>query len=83
MFMTASRLKLNGTPVLKLNIHDYDDNDIPFLNSLGIDQVENDSSNVRFTHIHSQEDFLTTRSAILEKYNVLEEKGPRVFLEAK
>lgn len=81
--MTANRIKIKGKPVLKLNIHDYDVVDIPFLDSLGINQVEEDSSTVRYIYIHSQEDFLTTRSAILERYNVVEEKGTKVYLEAK
>ena len=83
MFMTASRIKIEGKPVLKLNIHEYGNDDIPFLDSLGIDQLEGDAPNWRYINIHSQEDFLTTRSAILEKYKVLEEKGPKVFLEVK
>lgn len=83
MFMTAIRIKIEGKPVLRLNIHEYDKDDIPFLNSLGIDQLEGDTPNCRYIHIHNQEDFLITRSAILEKYKVLEEKGPKVFLEAK
>jgi len=83
MFMTASRIKLKGKPVLKLNICEYDEADIPFLDSLGIDHQENGSSGCRFIHIHNQEDFLSTRSAILKKYKVLEEKGPKVFLEVK
>lgn len=83
MFMTAIRIKIEGKPVLKLNIHEYDKDDIPFLNSLGIDQLEDDTPNCRYIHIHKQEDFLITRSAILKRYKVLEEKGPKVFLEAK
>ena len=83
MFMTANRIKINGKPLLKLNIHEYDKDDIPFLDSLGIDQSEGDSSNCRYIHIHNQEEFLNTRFAILERYTVLEEKGPKVFLEAK
>ena len=83
MFMTANRIKIEGKPLLKLNIHDFDKDDIPFLDSLGIDQLEADSTNWRYIYIHSQEDFLRTRSAILERYRVLEEKGPRIFLEAK
>ncbi len=83
MFMTANRIKIDGKPLLKLNIHEYDTNDIPFLDSLGIDQLESDSPNWRYIHIHSQEDFLSTRSAILERYKVLKEKGPKIFLEVK
>lgn len=83
MFMTARRLKIEGKPVLQLNIHDYDENDIPFLDTLGIDQYDDDLPAVRYTLIHSQEDFLSTRATILERYTVLEEKGPRVYLEAK
>lgn len=83
MYMTASRIKIEGKPLLKLNIHEYDKDDIAFLDSLGIDRREDDSPNVRFIHIHSQEDFLSTRAAILERYKVLEEKGPKVFLETK
>ncbi len=83
MFMTANRIKIDGKPRLKLNIHEYDKDDIPFLDSLGIDQIEGDSHQYRYIHIHNQEDFLRTRSAILERYKVLEEKGPKVFLEAK
>ncbi len=83
MFMTANRIKLEGKPLLKLNIHEYNEEDIPFLDSLGIDQREGDSPNCRYIHIYSQEDFLRTRAAILQRYKVLEEKGPKVFLEAK
>lgn len=83
MFMTADRIKIEGKPLLKLCIHEYDKDDIVFLDSLGIDQFEGDSPTWRYTYIHSREDFLRTRSAILERYKVLEEKGPKVFLEAK
>ena len=83
MFMTANRIKREGKPLLKLNIHEYDEGDIPFLDSLGIDQREDDSATCRYILIHSQEDFFRTRSAILQRYTVLEEKGPKVFLEAK
>ncbi|MFT5701090.1 MAG: hypothetical protein ACI8ZB_003979 [Desulforhopalus sp.] len=83
MFMTANRLKIEGKVVLKLNIHEYTEEDIPFLDSLGIDQHQEDSPNWRYVYIHSQKDFLSTRSTLLEKYTVLEEKGPKVFLEAK
>lgn len=83
MFMTANRLKIEGKPVLKLNIHDYPKEDIPFLESLGIDQIEEDKASWRYTLIHSQADFLKTRSLLLEKYDVVEEKGPQVFLKKK
>ena len=83
MFMTANRIKIEGKPLLKLNIHDYGKDDIAFLDSLGIDQLEGDSPNCRYICIHNQEDFLSTRSAILERYKVLEEKGPKVFLKVK
>ncbi len=83
MFMTASRIKIEGKPLLKLKIHEYDKNDIPFFDSLGIDQFEGVSPNCRYVLIHNQEDFLSIRSAILERYNVIEENGPRVFLEVK
>ena len=79
MLMTANKIKIESNPLLKLNIHEYDKDDIPFLDSLGIDQFEGDSPNWRCLHIHNQEDFLSSRSAILERYKVLEEKGPTVF----
>lgn len=83
MFMTANRIKIDGKPVLKLNIHDFDEDDIPFLDSLEIDQLEGDSLNRRYILIHSQENFLKTRSAILERYSVLKENGQKVMLEKK
>ena len=83
MFMTATRLMIDGKPVLKLNIHEFNDDDIAFLDSLGIDQLEDASPHLRYTHIHNQEAFLNTRAAILERYNILKETGPKVFLEAK
>ncbi len=83
MFMTANRIMLEGKPLLKLNIHEYDRGDIAFLDSLGIDQLEGGSADCRYILIHSQEDFYRIRSAILQRYKVLEEKGPKVFLEAK
>lgn len=83
MFMTADRIKIEGKPLLKLCIHECAEDDIVFLAGLGIDQLEGDSPTLRYTYIHSREDFLSTRSAILERYKVLEEKGPKVFLETK
>lgn len=83
MFMTATRKKIEGKPVLKLNLHNFPDEDIPFLESLGIDQIEGDAQEQRFTFIHSQEDFLETRGALLEKYTILKEVGPKVFLAPK
>ena len=82
MYMTANRLKIDGKPVLKLNIHDFSENDVPFLDSLGIDKLENDTGRWRYTLIYSQKDFLNIRSVILEEYEATE-KGPRVFLERK
>ena len=82
MFMTASRVKMEGKPVLKLNIHDFGEDDIAFLDSLGIDKTEDDLDNWRYTYIYSREDFLSTRSAIFERYEC-EEKGIKVFLEKK
>ena len=83
MFMTANRIKIEGKPVLKLNMHEFGDADIAFLDSLGIDKVEDDHHDWRYTYIYSREDFLSTRSIILERYEVLEEKGIKVFLAAK
>ena len=83
MFMTAIRIKIEGKPLLKLKIHECDKNYIPFFDSLGVDQLEDVSPNCRYAHIHNQEDFLSIRSAILERFKVIEEKGPRVFLEVK
>ncbi len=82
MYMMAERLKDNGKPMLKLYIHEFGEEDTTFLDSLGIDKTEDDAPGVRYTTIHSQEDFLATRAAILERYEA-EEKGPRVFLEPK
>ena len=82
MYMMAKRLKDNGKPLLKLYIHEFGEADVEFLNSLGIDKTEANAPGMRYTTIHSQEDFLATRTAILERYEA-EEKGPRVFLEAK
>lgn len=83
MFMTANRIKIDGKPLLKLNIQEYDQDDILFLDGLGIDQREKDSPHCRYIHIHNQADFLSIRAAILERYKVLEERGPKVFLKAK
>ncbi len=83
MYMTASRIKIEGKPILKLNIHDFNGDDIPFLESLGIDQCDDNSPNMRYILIHSQEEFRTKRTALLTRYTVLEEKGPKVFLELK
>jgi len=82
MFMTANRIKMEGKPVLKLSIHEYAEDDIAFLDSLGIDKTEKESTNWRYTYIYSKEDFLSTRSAIFERYEC-EEKGIKVFLEKK
>lgn len=82
MFMTASRMKIDGNPALKLNLHEFGEEDIAFLDSLGIDIPDEELTNVRYKLVHSQEDFLSLRATILEKYNA-EEKGPRVFLEPK
>lgn len=82
MYMTASRIIIEEKPVLKLRIHEFSETDIPFFDSLGINQVEEDAGH-RFILIHSQDDFRATRGAILEKYRVQEEKGPKVFLEKK
>ncbi len=82
MYMTASRKKIDGRPMLKLNIHDFEEDDIPFLESIGVDQIEEGKENIRFTFIYSQEAFLDTRATILEKYDA-EEIGPRVYLTLK
>ncbi len=82
MFMMASRNKKDGKPYLKLNIYEFEEGDIPFLDKLGIVEQEVGQENVRYTLIHSQEDFFKTRSQILERYDA-EEKGPRVFLTLK
>ncbi|PID77154.1 MAG: hypothetical protein CSB24_02980 [Deltaproteobacteria bacterium] len=78
--MTASRKKIEGKPALKLNIHNFTEADLPFLDSLGITETEGE--NIRFAMVHSQQEFLDTRGAILERYHA-EEKGPRVFLTPK
>ena len=82
MFMTANRIKIQGKPVLKLNIHECDENAIPFLDNLGISKIDNDLAYCRYIHIHRKEDFLSIRSAIFEKYDVVE-KGPKAYLEPK
>jgi len=81
--MTASRNKIDGKPILKLNIHDFNSDDIPFLESLGINQLDEKVPNMRYILIHSQADFHTKRDALFTRYTVLEEKGPKVFLELK
>ncbi|MEJ2057695.1 MAG: hypothetical protein P8X39_07645 [Desulfofustis sp.] len=80
--MTATRIKIDGKPVLKLTIHAYDERDIPFLDHLGISEVDSNHADCRYIHIHSKEDFLSIRSAIFERYKVTE-KGPKAYLEAK
>lgn len=80
--MTARRLKIEGRPVLKLSIHDFSDDDVPFLDGLGIDTVEDDEKTWRYILIHGQEDFLGIRAKILDRYEAVE-KGPKVFLERK
>lgn len=82
MYMTANRVKMEGKPVLKLNIHEFSKDDIPFLDSLGIDKTEEEPNNWRYVYIYSREDFLNTRAAIFERYEC-EEKGIKVFLEKK
>lgn len=82
MFMTALRLKKDGKPFLKLNIHEFKEVDISFLDSLEIDAVDADAPEVRYKLIYNQEDFLATRATILERYDA-EEIGPRVYLEMK
>jgi len=82
MFMTASRIIIQDKPVLKLNIHEYDESAVPFLNELGIDKMDDDIENCRYRLIYSREDFLDIRSRIFEKYDV-EEKGPRAYLEPR
>ncbi len=81
MYMTASRLLIEEKPVLKLRIHDYQQEDIPLLDTLGINEIEEQPAPCRFIHIHNKQDFLAIRATLLEHYPVFEEKGPRVFLE--
>jgi hypothetical protein len=80
--MTASRIIIQGKLVLKLNIHEYDESDIAFLDQLGISETESDHAAFRYTHIHSKEDFLSIRSALFERYDVIEE-GPKAHLKAR
>ena len=82
MFMTANRIKIQGEVVLKLNIHECDENAIPFLDNLGINKIDNKFTNCRYIHIHRKEDFLSIRAAIFEKYEVVE-KGPKAYLTSK
>jgi len=82
MFMTANRIKIQGKVVLKLNIHECDENAIPFLDNLGINKIDNKFANCRYIHIHRKEDFLSIRAAIFEKYEVVE-KGPKAYLTSK
>lgn len=82
MFMTASKIKIKGKPVLKLNIHEFAEHDIAFLDNLGISNIDSDLANCRFIYIHSKEDFLSIRAAIFEKYDVVE-KGPKAHLNPK
>ncbi len=81
--MTASRIIVDQKPVLRLNIHQFTEQDLPILDALGINQSDPEKEAVRYTCIHSQKDFLSTRTALLEHYEILEEKGPIVFLKAK
>lgn len=83
MYMTASRRKIDGKPYLKLNIHDFSQEDVPFLDSLEINQEDEDFPDCRYINIYSQEDFLSIRATILERYKVVKETGPHVFLEKK
>lgn len=86
MYMTATKVEGEGRVSLKLNIHEYGEEDIDFLGSLGIDQEEysKDKSETRlYKLIASQDEFLATRKALLERYTVLEEKGPRVYIGEK
>ena len=80
MFMTAGRLKIDGKPLLKLNIHEFGKEDVAVLKALGIAQSDEDSPHILYKKIYSQDEFLSTRASLLTKYKVLEEKGPRVFL---
>ena len=83
MYMTANRIKIEGQPVLKLNIHDFSEDDVPFLDNLGIDTLENkEQNNWRYKLIYNQEDFLNLRTVILERYEV-EEKGHRAYMTLK
>lgn len=81
--MSASRIKIDGKPVLKLNIHQYETADIPFLSKLGINNSEPGRTEWLYAHIHSQQEFLATREAILQRFEVVEERGPKVFLHKK
>lgn len=82
MFMTANRIHIDDRPVLKLNIHEFGEDDIAFLDSLGITTIDAEFAQCRYIHIHSKEDFLSIRAEIFEKYDV-EEKGPRAYLALK
>ncbi len=82
MFMTAGRIKLEGKPVLKLNIHEYSESDLSFLDELGIDLIDEDFASCRYKLIQSQEEFIGIRTAIFKRYEVTE-KGPRAFLTLK
>lgn len=83
MFMTANRLKVDGKIVLKLNLHEFAEEEIPFLNSLGINKIDDTAPNWRYILIHSQEEFLAKREELFSKYRVVEEKGPKVTLALK
>lgn len=81
MYMTASRIIIQGKPVLKLSIHEYAESDIAFLDYLGINETDSHHAACRYIHIHSKEDFLGIRSALFERYDVIEE-GPKAHLIA-
>lgn len=83
LFMTAKRIKIDEKPALQLNIHEYKSSDAAFFDSLGIVEVADNEQPFRSITIESQEAFLEIRGRILAQYDVLAEKGPRVFLEAK
>ncbi len=81
MYMTASRIIIEEKPVLKLRIHEYQEEDIPLLDALKITETEEKPVPCRFIYIYNKEDFLNIRAMLLEHYPVFEEKGPRVFLQ--
>ncbi len=81
--MTARRIKVDGKPILKLYMHEFDTDDEIFLDRLNITQQDEEMEGARYILVHSRDDFLALRETIFQTYDLVEEKGPIVIIKRK
>jgi len=83
MKMSLSKIRKKGKTLIRVNIREYENDDIAILDQLGVTNIETDMSAYRYAICSNPTELDAVRGGVFDKYDVVADNGKVATLRKK